>query len=42
MRASLVPGFPCWGLHLADVNIALGDLIDLVGSETKAYLRRNR
>jgi Protein of unknown function (DUF3089) len=29
-----------WGLHLADVNIALGNLVDVVGAETKAYLRR--
>jgi hypothetical protein len=29
-----------WGLHLADVNIALGNLVDLVGTQTKAYLRR--
>jgi hypothetical protein len=27
-----------WGLHLADVNIALGDLVDLVGRETNSYL----
>lgn len=31
-----------WGLHLADVNIALGNMVDLLGSETKAYLRRRR
>jgi hypothetical protein len=29
-----------WGLHLADGNIALGNLIDDVGAETKAYLRK--
>jgi Protein of unknown function (DUF3089) len=29
-----------WGLHLADVNIALGNLVADVGSETKAYLKR--
>jgi hypothetical protein len=29
-----------WGLHLADVNIALGDLVDLVARETRAYLRQ--
>jgi hypothetical protein len=29
-----------WGLHLADVNIALGNLVDLVGTQTKAYLKR--
>jgi hypothetical protein len=30
-----------WGLHLADVNIALGNLIDVVGAETKAYLKKS-
>jgi hypothetical protein len=29
-----------WGLHLADVNIALGNLVDLVGTEGEAYLSR--
>jgi Protein of unknown function (DUF3089) len=29
-----------WGLHLADVNIALGNLVGLVGSQTKPYLRQ--
>jgi hypothetical protein len=29
-----------WGLHLADVNIALGDLIRLVGAQAQAYRRR--
>jgi DUF3089 family protein len=29
-----------WGLHLADMNIALGNLVDDVGAETKAFLRR--
>jgi hypothetical protein len=28
------------GLHVLDVNIALGDLVQLVGSEATAYLRR--
>lgn len=28
---------PTWGLHLADVNIALGNLTDLVRRETAAY-----
>ena len=27
-----------WGQHLADLNIALGDLIDLVGRQADAYL----
>jgi hypothetical protein len=29
-----------WGLHLADVNIALGNLVDVVGSQERAYLKR--
>jgi hypothetical protein len=28
---------PTWGLHLVDVNIALGNLVDLVGNQAKAY-----
>jgi hypothetical protein len=31
---------PRWGLHLADGNIALGNLVDDVGSETKAFLKQ--
>lgn len=28
-----------WGLHLADANLPLGELVDLVGTQTAAYLR---
>ncbi|HXQ61308.1 MAG TPA: DUF3089 domain-containing protein [Acidimicrobiales bacterium] len=28
---------PTWGLHLVDVNIALGDLVSLVADEARAY-----
>ncbi len=31
---------PNWGLHLVDVNIAMGDLIDIVGKQAKAWLSR--
>jgi hypothetical protein len=31
---------PTWGLHLADMQLAMGNLVTLVGSEEKAYLRR--
>jgi hypothetical protein len=31
-----------WGLHLVDANIALGDLVRVVGKETRAYLRGHR
>jgi hypothetical protein len=30
-------GSPRWGLHVIDVNIALGNLVDLVRSEAAAY-----
>lgn len=29
-----------WGLHLIDVNLAMGDLVDLVGAQSQAYLAR--
>lgn len=32
---------PDWGLHLVDVNIAMGNLVDLVGSQAKAYLAKS-
>jgi hypothetical protein len=32
---------PTWGLHLVDVNIALGNLVTLVGSEARAYAHRS-
>jgi hypothetical protein len=35
------PGNPAanWGLHLVDVNIAMGNLVDLVGRQAKAYAK---
>jgi hypothetical protein len=30
---------PTWGLHLADISIALGNLVDLVRQQTAAYTR---
>ena len=32
-------GSPLWGLHVLDVNIALGNLVDLVRSEAAAFHR---
>ncbi len=29
-----------WGLHLIDVNLAMGNLVDLVGAQSQAYLAR--
>jgi hypothetical protein len=29
-----------WGLHLVDVNIAMGNLVDLVGQQAKAWLSK--
>jgi hypothetical protein len=31
---------PSWGLHLIDVHAAIGDLVDVVGTQAKAYLAR--
>jgi hypothetical protein len=31
-----------WGLHLADANIALGNLVDDVARQGKAWVRKNR
>lgn len=33
---------PVWGLHLIDVNLALGNLLDIVALQTRAYLARNK
>jgi hypothetical protein len=29
-----------WGLHLIDANLAMGNLVDIVGAEEKAYLAK--
>ena len=29
-----------WGLHLIDANLAMGNLVDIVGQESKAYLAK--
>ena len=31
-----------WGLHLIDVNLAMGNLVDVVGQQARAYLRAHR
>ncbi len=31
-----------WGLHLIDVNLAMGNLVDLVGQQAKVWLRGSR
>jgi hypothetical protein len=31
-----------WGLHLIDVNLAMGNLVDIVGQQSKAYLANNK
>ena len=33
---------PAWGLHVDDPNLALGNLVDLVQSETAAYISAHR
>jgi hypothetical protein len=47
-RASDIPGDmktegrvnPAWGLHLVDMNLVLGNLVDLVGQQAIAFQRR--
>jgi hypothetical protein len=29
-----------WGLHLIDVNLSMGNLVDIVGQQAKAYLKK--
>jgi hypothetical protein len=29
-----------WGLHLIDVNLVMGNLLDIIGEQTKTYLRK--
>ena len=38
-RADDIPGdlTPEWGMHLVDVNVALGNLIDIVGQQAAAW-----
>ena len=31
-----------WGLHLIDVNLAIGNLVDIVGQQSKAYTSRKK
>jgi hypothetical protein len=33
---------PSWGLHLIDVNLTIGNLVDLVRDQTKSYLAKHR
>jgi hypothetical protein len=41
-RASDIIGdlTPDWGLHLVDFNIAIGNLVEIVGQQAKAWLRK--
>ena len=31
-----------WGLHVIDVNLTMGNLLTIVGDETRAYLAQNK
>ncbi|MBZ5632142.1 MAG: DUF3089 domain-containing protein [Acidobacteriia bacterium] len=31
-----------WGLHLVDMNLAMGDLVDIVGQQAKAWVKAKR
>ncbi len=39
-RCSRPSPAPTWGLHLTDANIALGNLVDLVGRQSAEYAKR--
>ena len=41
-RVPLPSPTPDWGLHLTDVNIALGDLVTLVRGQAAEYVKRTR
>ena len=28
-----------WGLHLVDMNLAMGNLVDIVGQQAKAWVK---
>jgi hypothetical protein len=32
---------PLWGLHPLDANLALGNIVSLIASETTAYLAQS-
>ncbi len=32
-----IPALPSFGLHIVDVNLAMGDLVEIVGSQAEAY-----
>jgi len=32
---------PGWGLHVLDINLTMGNLLDLIGTESKAWLAAN-
>jgi hypothetical protein len=31
-----------WGLHLIDVHVAMGNLIDIVGQQARAYAKKKK
>ena len=31
-----------WGMHLVDVNLTMGNLLDIVGKQAKAYLAKKK
>jgi hypothetical protein len=33
---------PAWGLHLIDANLAMGNLVDIVGAEGKAWVGKKK
>jgi hypothetical protein len=33
---------PSWGLHLIDVHAAMGNLVEIVGQQSRAYQKQTR
>jgi hypothetical protein len=33
---------PSWGLHLIDVSAAMGNLVEIVGKQARAFLSKSR
>jgi hypothetical protein len=31
-----------WGLHLIDVNLVMGNLLEIVGKQSQAYMSKKR
>jgi hypothetical protein len=39
---SSAPALAVWGMHVHDLNLTMGNLVDIVGKQAKAYLARSK